>query len=241
MKAIILAAGYATRLYPLTIDTPKALLKIKGITILDYILEKVETIEEINEIIIVSNNKFYDSFKKWSENYKGKKQISILNDLSSSNETRLGAIGDINFAIKEKNIDDDIIVLASDNYFSFDLKEIYNYYKNRNSDIIIGSLAEQEILNQKKYAIADIDNYNQVIHLEEKPENPKTNIIIHAIYFYKKETLPLFNTYLEDGNNKDSPGNFPSWLYKKKPLYCYISEGTCFDIGTIETYNKLNE
>lgn len=241
MKAIILAAGYATRLYPLTQNTPKALLTIKGITILDYILEKVETIKEVNEIIIISNQKFYKNFIEWSKTYKGKLPINIINDKTTSNETRLGAIGDINLAIKEKNIKEDIIVLASDNYFSFNLNNIYNYYKSINSDLIIGSLADTELLNERKYAIATIDNKNKVLHLEEKPENPRTNIIIHAIYIYKKDTLPLFSTYLEEGNNKDSPGNFPSWLYKKKPLYCYITNGTCYDIGTIDTYNELNK
>ena len=241
MKALILAAGYATRLYPLTENTPKALLPIKGVTILDYILEKVETIKDVNEIVIVSNEKFYNNFVEWSKTYKGNLPINIINDKTTSNETRLGAIGDINLAIKEKNIKEDIIVLASDNYFSFDLDHIYNYYNKVDSDLIIGSIADQELLNKRKYAIATLDDKNKVIHLEEKPENPRTNIIVHAIYMYKKETLPLFNTYLEEGNNKDSPGNFPSWLYKKKPVYCCITTGQCHDIGTIDTYNELNK
>ena len=240
MKALILAAGYATRLYPLTKNMPKALLPIKGITILDYILEKVEMIEEVDEIIIISNEKFYQNFVEWSKTYKGKLPLDIINDHTTSNETRLGAIGDIELAIKEKNIKDDIIVLASDNYFSFDLKKIHKYYKEKKSDLIIGSFADEYTLKQRKYAIATINTDNEVIHLEEKPETPKTNIIVHAIYFYSKDTLPLLNQYIDAGNNKDSPGNFPSWLYKKKPIYCYIAEGTCFDIGTIDTYNELN-
>lgn len=241
MKALILAAGYATRLYPLTENTPKALLKVKGVTILDFILEKVEKIEEVNEIIIISNAKFYNNFVEWSKTYKGKLPVDVINDYTTSNETRLGAIGDINLAIKEKNIKEDIIVLASDNYFSFDLQAFYNYYEEKNSDLIVGTYADNDILNQKKYAIATLDNSNKVLHLEEKPDNPRTNIIIHAIYLYKKETLPLFNTYLEEGNNKDSPGNFPAWLYTKKPVFCYKATGTCDDIGTIETYNALNQ
>lgn len=240
MKAIILAAGYATRLYPLTKDTPKALLKIKNKTILDHILEKAEQIENINEIIIVSNDRFYLNFVNWKKTYKGKKKIEIINDFSTNNENRLGAIKDINLAIKRKNINEDILVLASDNYFLFDLTDIYNFYKEKNSDLIVGSYADEKTLSLRKYGIAKLDEQNKVIDMEEKPENPKSNTIVHAIYFYKKETLPLFETYLNQNNNPDSPGNFPSWLYTKKAIYCYIANEECYDIGTIETYNELN-
>lgn len=241
MKAIILAAGYATRLYPLTKSTPKALLKINNITILDYILNKVEKIKDINQIIIVSNEKFHKNFIDWSKTYKGKLPVEIINDHTTSNENRLGAIKDINLAIKEKNINEDILVLASDNYFSFDLVNILKYYKEKNNDLIIGTFANKEILNQRKYAVATLDQKNEVTYMEEKPTNPKSNIIIHAIYFYKKETLPMFDTYLQEGNNPDSPGNFPAWLYTKKTVSCYIATGECVDIGTIEIYNKLNK
>lgn len=241
MKAIILAAGYATRLYPLTENTPKALLTIKGITILDYILEKVETINDVDEIIIVSNDKFYSNFVTWSKTYNGKLKVTIINDHTTNNETRLGAIGDINLAIEENKITDDVIVLASDNYFTFDLLSIHKYYKKTNADLIIGSFADEELLSKRKYAIATLDSNDKVLHLEEKPEKPRTNIIVHAIYMYKKETLPLFKKYLDEGNNKDSPGNFPSWLYTKKPVYCYKATGECHDIGTIDTYNELNK
>ena len=241
MKAIILAAGYATRLYPLTKNTPKALLDIKGTTILDHILEKVEKINEINEIVIVSNNKFYSNFLNWKKTYKGKCLVTILNDNTNSNEDRLGAIGDINFAIETKKINEDIIILASDNYFSFELTNLYEYYKEKNSDCITGTYADEELLAQKRFAVAKIDNTDQVIDLEEKPDNPKSNIIAYAIYIYKKETLPLFKEYLNEGNSKDAPGNFPSWLHKKKPIYCYKFTGSCIDIGTVEAYNNINK
>ncbi len=241
MKALILAAGYATRLYPLTENMPKALLPIKGITILDYILEKVEKIKDVNEIVIISNNKFYKHFTDWAKSYKGKLPVTILNDNTNSNDDRLGAIGDINFAIKQKKINEDIIVLASDNYFSFELNDLYTYYKDKNCDCITGSFADEELLSKRKYAIALLDDGDKVTDLEEKPLNPKSNIIIHAIYIYKKETLPLFKEYLDQGNSKDSPGNFPSWLYNKKPVYCYKFTGFCHDIGTLDSYNELNK
>jgi len=241
MKAIILAAGYATRLYPLTTHTPKALLPIKGKPNLDLIIENLQKIDEINEIILVSNGKFYDIFLEWSKSYKGKIPLDIVNDHTTSNETRLGAIGDIMLAIKEKNINEDTVILASDNYFSFDLKDVYDYYKEKNADTLIASYADEKTLKQRRYAIAVLDSNNKILDFEEKPEHPKTNTIVHSIYFYKKESLSLLNQYIEEGNSKDALGFFPSWLCKKKATYCYVADGECYDIGTIDTYNELNK
>jgi glucose-1-phosphate thymidylyltransferase len=241
MKAIILGAGYATRLYPLTKSMPKALLKIKGETILNHILKKVEEIKQINEIIIVTNQKFYKDFLAWKKQYKGKLPVDIINDLTTSNENRLGAIADIELTIKTKKINEDALIVASDNYFDFDLVEIYNHYRKQNADLIIGSIASKEILEQRKYGVAQLNKDNKVISFEEKPTNPKSNIIVHALYLYKKETIPLFKQYLDEGNPKDAPGNFITWLHKKKPLYCYKAQGTCYDIGTIDIYNELNK
>ena len=173
MKALILAAGYATRLYPLTLNTPKALLPIKGETILDNIIKKIEKINSVDEIIIISNNKFYENFLSWSKTYKGHIPITIIDDKTTNNDDRLGAIGDINLAIKQKNINDDIIVLASDNYFTFNLKEAHKYYQEKDSDLIIASIANEDLLKQRKYAIATLNNENQVVHMEEKPEKPQ--------------------------------------------------------------------
>lgn len=241
MKALIPVAGYATRLYPLTETTPKALLPIKGITILDHILENVERIKEVNEIILVSNEKFFDKFNNWAKTYKGKLPIHIINDHTTNNENRLGAIGDINLAIQEKKLNDDLIVLAGDNYFTYDLKDLYNYYKKVNTNLIIGSRVSEEILKQRKYGIVEIDCKGKVIGFEEKPENPKSNIIVPAIYIYKKETVPLFKKYLDEGNNKDAMGGIISWLYKITPIQCYEAKGSFVDIGTLETYNELNK
>ena len=136
---------------------------------------------------------------------------------------------------------EDIIVVASDNYFSFELDSLYKYYRSINEDCVVGSYANQETLKQQKYAVALLNEANKIIDFEEKPQNPKSNIIIHAIYIYKKETLPLFKQYIEEGNNHDAPGNFPAWLYTKKPVYCYQFTGFCYDIGTIDSYNELNK
>lgn len=241
MHVIIPVAGYATRLYPLTENTPKALLPINGITILDTILENAEKISVVNKVTLVSNDKFCENFKSWAKTYKGRLHISIINDKTTTNEERLGAIGDINLAIESKNIDEDILVLAGDNYFTYDLKKVYEYYKEMNTNLIIGSRVGNEILKQRKYGIVEIDSTGKVIGFEEKPENPKSNIVVPAIYFYKKETVPLFRVFLNEGNNKDAMGGIISYLYSRTPIHCYFADGEFTDIGTLETYNELNK
>ena len=241
MKAIMLVAGYATRLYPLTENMPKGLLKLNGRAIIDYTFDKLEKIKEIDEAILVSNSKFYDQFCNWANNYKGRIKITVLNDGTTSNDNRLGAIGDMQFAIQNCHIDDEIMVLASDNYFTFELIDYYNFYKEKDCDCILGCTFENLDYLAKNFAVATLDEFGKVTSLVEKPGTTTSNIGIWATYIYKRETVPMIKKYLDDGNNKDAPGNFPSWLYKIKPIYTYLFDGECYDIGTIEVYNNLNE
>jgi glucose-1-phosphate thymidylyltransferase len=240
MKAIILAAGYATRLYPLTVDRPKALLEIADKPMLDYILDEVETLDPIDQVYIVSNHKFVSHFTEWAKIRKTNKKIKIIDDDTVSDETKLGAIGDIRYAIEREKINDDIMVLAGDNLFTFKLKDFYNFYKSIDRDCIcVQQLSNTDEL--KRMGIALLDESNKVIDLEEKPQEPKSNIAVYATYIYKKETLPLFETYISSGNKPDAPGYFPSWLYKRKEVYAYVFQGECYDIGTHQSYNEVNE
>jgi len=239
MKVLILAAGYATRLYPLTENTPKALLPIRGTTILDHLVEKIEKNKNVNEIIIITNNKFYKDFVTYSCSRNTTIPISIINDYTENSTDRLGAIGDIYFALKQKNIDEDLMILASDSYFSFELTDFYNYYKEKQANCIAAK--EFENIDYKRFGLAKIDNNNLITDFKEKPETPFSNIVTYAIYIYKKETLPLIEEYINEGNNKDGLGNFNTWAHKKMPIYCYKFDGICYDIGTIETYNSLNQ
>ncbi len=238
MKAIILVAGYATRLYPLTENMPKALLELDGKPILDYIVEQVNRIEDVNEIIIVSNDKFYQHFVDWK--YENKIPIRVLNDNSTNEENRLGAIGDIYFAVKSCDIDEEIMVIAGDNYFTYQLNDYYNYFKSQDKDCICVKTIE-DYEDRKRYAIALLDENSKVIDLEEKPKEPKSDLAAFATYIYKKDTVPLFKEYLDSGNNKDAPGFFVQWLYKIKPVHAYRMNGDCFDIGTPESYREVNE
>lgn len=240
MKAIILAAGYATRLYPLTLNKPKALLPIADKPILDYIVDEIETIDEIDELIIVSNHKFYPNFVKWCEEKKTRLKVIVLNDNTTDDTNKLGAIGDIQFAIEKLNINDDILVMAGDNIFTFKLKDYFNYYKEKNSDMILVKEMSR-IEDLQRMANVEIDNTDKVIGMVEKPQNPKTNLAAFASYIYKKDTVPMIKKYLEDGNNPDAPGFFPSWLFKHKDVYTYAFTGECYDIGTPESYKEVNE
>lgn len=240
MKAIILAAGYATRLYPLTENQPKALLPIAGKPILDYIVDQIETISEIDSVIIVSNKKFYEHFLNWKANRKSRLDITVLNDNTTEDGSKLGAVGDINFAIEKENVKEDALILAGDNIFTFKLKDFIDFYKEKNTDLITVKELDS-IADLKRMGNALLDEKGKVLSMVEKPENPPSNTAVYAVYLYKKETLPIVKEYLDEGQNPDAPGFFPSWLYKKKDLYAYIFNGECYDIGTPESYKKVNE
>lgn len=240
MKAIILAAGYATRLYPLTLNSPKSLLKVGVKTVLDYIMEDIEKVDIINEVIIISNNKFYENFINWKECAKYHKTINVINDGTSSDEDKLGAIGDINLVINECKIDEDVFVIAGDNLYSFSLQGFFEKFNSVKKNCILAKKVE-EMKELKRMGVVQVDRGNNVIGLEEKPDNPKSNLAVFAAYIYLKETIPLFGEYIRQGNNPDAPGYFPAWLYKRKDIYTYIVDGDCYDIGTHETYKEVQK
>lgn len=241
MKALILAAGYATRLYPLTQDKPKALLPIADKPIINYIVDEIANLPEVDEIIVVSNHRFIQHFNDWKteveNNYTQK--ITVVDDNTTSDDDKLGAIGDIQFVIDTLNIDDEMLIIAGDNLFTYSLLDIYNHYKEHGEDMILVK-PHDDAEDLKRFAVALIDENNIVTELEEKPQEPKSDLAVYATYFYQRETLPLIKTYLEDGNNPDSPGNFPAWLYKKKPVRACVFDGEAFDIGTHDSYNEVD-
>lgn len=242
MKALILAAGYAHRLYPLTLNFPKALLDVAGKPILDRILDEIDQVDSIDEIVVISNSRFIKHFDEWARSrvLPGQKPVVLLDDGTETEDNRLGAIGDMNFAIKELGIDEDVLVVAGDNLFTYDLPKIVKDYESHGQDMILGQeLGEEE--DPKRFAIAVMDESGKLLDLEEKPNEPKSNIAIYASYFYRRDTLPMIETYLNEGNNPDSPGNFPVWLYKRKPVQVYLFEGDCYDIGTHESYARVQE
>lgn len=240
MKCILLCAGYATRLFPLTENFPKALLEVNKKPLLDYILEEINTIEEISEIYVVTNARYYEHFVNWREQKDNIKPIEIINDNTTSNDDRLGAIGDVHYVIHKKNIDEDLIIIAGDNLFDFKLKDMINYYKEKNSTVVAAKYIDDiELL--KRFAVAKIDSNNKVLELIEKPKEPQSNVAVYATYIYPKNIVHLFDNYLEEGNLPDAPGNFVQYLYKKKDVYLYMFDGTCYDVGTHESLKEVNE
>lgn len=231
MKAIILVAGYATRLYPLTKDTPKPLLKVGGKTIIDYIVDEINTIDDIDSIFVISNHKFAGHFDKWAKERSNPKPVTVIDDGTDSDENKRGAIGDILYTIEQGNIDDDVVIIAGDTLFTYSLTDYYNYFREKKADCVcVKQFDDKELI--KQMGVVLLDNDNKVIDLEEKPQNPRSDKVAYAAYMYTKDTLKLVKEYLAEGNSPDAPGYFLQWLHKKKDVYGYITEGECYDIGT---------
>lgn len=240
MKAIVLSAGYATRLYPLTLNTPKGLLPIGKKSILDFITDEIEKVDIIDEMFIISNHKFYTNFCDWAKTRETRLKVTVFDDNTTDDSNKLGAIGDIWYTIEKGNIDEDLLIVAGDNFFTFDLRDYIDFYKKVNGDTIL-ACELQNIEDLRRMANAVLDENDKVTFMEEKPQNPKTNVAVFASYIYKKETLPMIKEYLDAGNNPDAPGFFPSWLYTKKPVYAYKFKGECYDIGTPQSYKEVCE
>lgn len=241
MKAILLAAGYATRLYPLTKDRPKGLLSVAGKTIMDHIADEIDTINEIDEVIVISNHKFFGQFKAWTDrrNSRNGKKYTILDDGSTDDSNKLGAIGDIQFCIDKLSIDDDLVIIAGDNFFTYKLKDAYDYFKANGLDMVLAKRFTNKT-ELKRMAVAITDDNNIIVDMIEKPEKPESDLGIFATYFYKKDTIPLIRKYLDEGNKPDAPGYFPVWLHKIKNIKVYVFDGECYDIGTPEAYKAVN-
>jgi len=243
MQAIVLAAGYATRLYPLTKDRPKPLLKIGEKTILDYLLEQFKELDIINKVYIVTNEKFYKNFQDWVSVNKDSVicknlEITVISDGTTSNDTRLGAIGDIQFVARFNKIDQDVLVAAGDNVFTTHFTGMLDLFKSKDTDVFLAHPVEK-LEKLKRSGIMELDEKQRIIGFEEKPAVPRSNFVAPAFYMYKNSTLKLLNDYLTEGNNPDAPGNFTAWLYRKKTIYAYVMKEPYYDIGTLEAYNAV--
>ncbi len=240
MDCILLAAGYATRLYPLTENMPKALLKLGSKSILDRICEKIEELKEVNNIYIVTNHKFAKHFSDWAADYKGRIPVTVLDDGTTSNDNRLGAIGDMKFVIDKKNITDEILVMASDNVFDFSLQDMLDLYQKKNADVISAHYVP-DIEDLRQMGVLELDGDNRVISFAEKPSEPKSHWGVPPFYFYRKETLPLIQQYIAEGNNPDAPGHFIPWLIERTPVYAYTFDVMTIDIGTPKSYEEAQK
>ena len=242
MKVIILAAGYATRLYPLTLTRPKPLLPVAGKPMIDHVLDNLAPIGGIERIYIVSNAKFATHFQEWADDYRAKKaklDFSIVNDGSTDDNNKLGAIGDLHLVITREKVDDDIIVVAGDNLFSQSLEAFGKFCRQKNAPVLavydVGNLEEI-----KKYNAITMEETGKITFFEEKPKQPASTVTGIALYYYPKATLPLIKQYVAEGNNPDQPGRLIQWLYPRTPVYTWRVPGIWYDIGSKEALEEAN-
>jgi glucose-1-phosphate thymidylyltransferase len=249
MKAIVLAGGYWTRLLPLTKNTPKQLLQVNKKPIIDYAIDKVIKLW-ITDITVVSNDKFYKQFQARAQNHKYSKYIKTINDQTKSNEDRLWAIWDIQYVIDQEQIDDDVLVIWSDNIFKFELAKTYQLFKKTNKTTVIG-FDVQDIDLAKKYGIISVDDTHKVTDFLEKPQNPPSTLVAICVYFYPKHIIPQIQEYLQIwqktlnteqyNKRKDSPGNFPARLIDKDWVYAQTHKEKRYDVWGFESLKAAKE
>ena len=242
MKSLILAAGYATRLYPLTLNTPKALLKIGSKTMLDLLVEEIATLPGMTEAHIVSNHRFIGQFEEWARDAANRYpylKLVVWDDGTVSNDDRLGAVGDIQFVIEKAKLDDDLLIAASDNFFTFRLKDFAADFERTGCDTLLSGHID-DLKTLQRFGVASLGADNRVLQLVEKPKDPPSNVGVYALYLYRRDTLPLIAQYLEEGNSKDAPGHFPEWLCTRRDVRAYLFTGECIDIGSPEAYEAVN-
>ena len=238
MKCLILAAGYATRLYPLTENFPKPLLDVNGKTILDWLVDDIDTLSLIDEYVVISNHKFAHHFEAWAKTKTQK--ITVVDDGTSTNETRLGAVCDIQFAIEKLSLDDDMLVIAGDNVLDFSLTKFIKYAKNKGASAIM-RYYEADAKRLSKSGVVTIDENDLVLNMAEKPENPQSNWCCPPFYFYSKEDARLVKEGIKAGCGTDAPGSYIAWLCNRAKVYAMEMPGKRYDIGNLESYENVKK
>ena len=243
MKCLILAAGYATRLYPLTENFPKPLLTVGEKTILDWLIDDIDGATDssgesiVDEYIVISNHKFAHHFEKWAET---KHKVTIVDNGTSSNETRLGAVKDIQFAIDKLNVDDDMLVIAGDNVLDFSLTKFIAYAKEKNTSCIM-RYYESNDARLTKCGVVTIDENDKILNMEEKPAKPRSNWCCPPFYYYTKEDAKLVQMGIDSGCGTDAPGSYIAWLSTQVPVHAMEMSGKRYDIGNLESYDKVQK
>ena len=238
MKCLILAAGYATRLYPLTENFPKPLLEVGGKTILDWLVDDIDTAGLVDEYVVISNHKFAHHFDKWAETKAMK--VTVVDDGTSSNETRLGAVKDIQFAIDKLGLDDDMLVIAGDNVLDFSLTKLLRYAVEKNTSCIM-RYYEPEEKKLVKCGVVEIDGADRILSMEEKPAQPKSHWCCPPFYYYTRWDAKLVAKGIEAGCGTDAPGSYIAWLCTQTPVHAMEMPGKRFDVGNLESYTKIKE
>ena len=243
MNVIILAAGYATRLHPLTLNKAKPLLEVGGKPIIEWVMDNLAPVPDLKTIYVVTNEKFAKDFQDWAKSYSSRHpnlKLKIVNDGTTSDSDKLGAIGDINLVITREDLNnEDLLVVAGDNLFSEPLTDFVANARGAKAVLATYDVGDLEAV--KKYSNITTDNEGVITDFEEKPPKPKDTLAGIALYYFSRETVPMFTTYTAAGNNPDQPGRFIQWLYKQTPVKTAQIKGTWFDIGSKETLAEANK
>lgn len=241
MKCVILAAGYATRLYPLTENFPKPLLEVGEKSIIDWVMEDLDSCGMISEFIIVSNHKFMSQFQEWKENVTYNAKVTVIDDGTTNNEHRLGAVKDIAFAIEACCIAEDMVVLAGDNLTDFSLKGFVDYFADKKATCIMRHY-EEDINRLRRTGVITIADDDRVIEMQEKPAEPKSNWAVPPFYIYCSEDLKKITSAVKDNVcNVDAPGDFIEWLCQNSSVYAYEMPSRRYDIGNLESYREIQQ
>ena len=236
MKCIILAAGYATRLYPITENFPKPLLEVCGKSILDWLIDDISTAGVVDEFIVVSNHKFIHHFDRWAS--ESHHNITVIDDQTTDNENRLGAVRDILLAYDSLRKPEDSLVIAGDNLLDFSLVRLIEYFKDKNASSVM-RYYEPDINRLKKSGVLQLDEDDKILDMAEKPAEPKSHWCCPPFYIYKAEDIARVGDALQGGCGADAPGSFVAWLCQHTDVYALKMPGSRYDIGTVENYTKI--
>ncbi len=242
MKVLILAAGYATRLYPRTIHFPKPLLEVNKKPIIEYLIEKAQQLPDVSKVIVVTNARFANTFKKWAKGLKIPLKIEIVNDLTRTPEDRLGAVGDMHLVFKRESFRGDFLVMGGDNFFMDPLEDFVGTAAKRSGSATIGVFDIRKKKEASSFGVVSLNSKRRVIDFAEKPQKPKSSLIAMCLYYFPQRSLNGIRQYLSDpANSSDAAGAYIGWLSRKKTVYGYRFRHLWVDIGNKETYAAVNK
>lgn len=238
MKCLILAAGYATRLYPLTENFPKPLLEVGGKTILDWLVDDIDTLQLVDEYVVISNHKYAHHFENWAKTKS--MRITVVDDGTTINETRLGAVKDIQFAVEKLSLDDEMLVIAGDNVLDFSLTRFIRYAREKGTSCIMRYF-EPDAQKLQKCGVVQVDESDRILGMEEKPARPKSHWCCPPFYYYTREDARLVEKGIAAGCGTDAPGSYIAWLCTQVPVHAMEMPGKRFDVGNLQSYEKIKK
>jgi glucose-1-phosphate thymidylyltransferase len=240
VKAVVLAGGFAKRMWPLTKDKPKHLLPVAGKPMLDYILAKLEPLADVDQIYISTNAAFERYFRQYLETIGTKKNVSLFIEDSRREEEKLGSVGALDYLVTKCGVDEELLVFGGDNIFSFSIKDFVDFFRKKGANTVaLFDLESKE--RARYYGVVKIDPDNRIVDFQEKPTEPKTTLVSTACYAFTEDGVRNLRRYLEEGNEPDKMGHFIEWLHRNDEVYGYVFKGVWFDIGSFESYHEANK